>query len=626
MSMWGGRFSAPTADIFTRFNDSLPFDYVLAPFEVIASKAWAEALQGAGIVTADECAQLQQGLDEIAIELGKTPDLPVRDRAEDIHSWIELKLQDKLGAVGRKLHTGRSRNDLVATDLRLWLKHSLGETQQALLQCIQALLKFAKAHQHAVIPGYTHLQRAQPVLVAHWALAYVEMLERDLLRLQACLKHMDQSPLGCGALAGTGLAIDREQLAFAMGFNSACENSLDAVSDRDFVIEALSLASLSMVHLSRLCEDVVFYCSGEAGFFKLGDAISSGSSLMPQKKNPDVFELIRGKTGRVAGHLQAMLMTVKGLPLAYNKDLQEDKEGLFDGMLQWQNSLNILAYSLSHIEVDEQAGEQAAELGYANATDLADYLVRLGIPFRDAHEQSGALVLLAIEKGVALGELSLEDMQQVNPEIEQGVYNVLQLEAGLQTRNALGGTSRTQVKSALLRAELQFNAQKAELKHVRQARLSDVDAIYELITYWTGKGEHLPRPKADIMQAIHTFAVVEENHQVVGCAALYVYGTGLAEIRSLGLKPGLEGKGLGGAIVQFLMGQARELHINRVIVLTRAAEFFRRLGFKDADKSRWPEKVMKDCELCPRKHNCDESGLEFWINPPVSNRIELLNQ
>ena len=615
-NMWGGRFSAPTAEIFTQFNDSLGFDYVLAPFEVVASKAWAEALTGAGIITISECEQLLTGLDEISRELEQTPDLPVKDRAEDIHSWIELKLQDQLGAVGRKLHTGRSRNDLVATDLRLWLKDTLGQAQQSLLQCIQALLQFAQQHQQAVIPGYTHLQRAQPVLVAHWALAYVEMLERDHLRLQACLKHMDQSPLGCGALAGTGLAVDREQLALAMGFTNACENSLDAVSDRDFVVEALALASLSMVHLSRLCEDVVFYCSGEAGFFKLGDAISSGSSLMPQKKNPDVFELVRGKAGRVSGHLQAMLMTLKGLPLAYNKDLQEDKEALFDGMAQWQNSLAIIAYSMQHIEVDMQAGQQAAELGYANATDLADYLVRLGVPFRDAHEQSGKLVLIAIEQGVSLGELSLKTLQQVNLAIDESVYQVLELEAGLQARNALGGTSREQVNSALVRAAQRLNAQKAELKHVRQARLSDVDAIFELITYWTAKGEHLPRAKADIMQAIHTFAVVEDNHQVVGCAALYVYGTGLAEIRSLGLKPGLEGKGLGGAIVHFLIGQARELDIARVIVLTRAADFFRRLGFKDADKSRWPEKVMKDCELCPRRHNCDETGLELWVQTP----------
>ncbi|RAJ98886.1 argininosuccinate lyase [Aliidiomarina maris] len=615
MSMWGGRFAAPTADIFKRFNDSLPFDYVLAPFEVEASKAWAKALQGAGIVSAEECEALIGGLEQLADELAQTPDLPVRDRAEDIHSWIEAKLQDTLGAVGKKLHTGRSRNDLVATDLKLWLKARLGHIQESLLGCIQGLLKFAQLHQQAVIPGYTHLQRAQPVLVAHWALAYVEMLERDHMRLQACLKHMNQSPLGCGALAGTGLNIDREALAQQLGFDSASENSLDAVSDRDFVVEALALASLSMVHLSRLCEDVVFYCSGEAGFFKLGDAISSGSSLMPQKKNPDVFELVRGKTGRVAGHLQAMLMTLKGLPLAYNKDLQEDKECLFDAMTQWHDALSIITYSLGHIEVDQQAGRDAAELGYSNATDLADYLVRLGVPFRDAHEQSGQLVLQAIDKGCALGQLELAEMQRINPDIQDDVYAVLELEAGLQARGALGGTSRAQVDAALKRAMLQFNAQKAELKQVRQARLSDVDAIHELITYWTGKGEHLPRPKADIMQAIHTFAVVEQDQKVVGCSALYVYGTGLAEIRSLGLKPGLEGQGLGAALVHFLMGQARELHIKRVIVLTRAAEFFRRLGFKDADKSRWPEKVMKDCELCPRRHNCDEFGLEFWITP-----------
>lgn len=617
MSMWGGRFTAPSAEIFRQFNDSLRFDYVLAPFEVIASKAWASALHGAGIVTNEELNALHQGLDTIAQALEQTPDLPVRDRAEDIHSWIEQKLHSELGAVGKKLHTGRSRNDLVATDLKLWLKSRLGDIQESLLATIQSLLAFAKLHQQAVIPGYTHLQRAQPVLVAHWALAYVNMLERDHMRLQACIKHMNQSPLGCGALAGTGLAIDRHKLAIELGFESASENSLDAVSDRDFVIEALSVASLSMVHLSRLCEDVVFYCSGEAGFFRLGDAISSGSSLMPQKKNPDVFELVRGKTGRVAGHLQAMLMTMKGLPLAYNKDLQEDKECLFDAMRQWHDALMIINYSMEHIEVDAEAGLRAAELGYSNATDLADYLVRLGVPFRDAHEQSGQLVLRAIEQNCTLGELTLEQMQRVNPAIEAEVYEVLQLEAGLQARNALGGTSRGQVQAALQRAPIQMNALRAELKQVRQARLSDVDTIYELITYWTGQGEHLPRPKADIMQAIHTFAVVEVDHKVVGCGALYVYGTGLAEIRSLGLKPGLEGNGLGAAIVQFLMGQSLNLDIKRVIVLTRSADFFRRLGFKDADKSRWPEKVMKDCEMCPRKYNCDEIGLEICLQPQV---------
>lgn len=613
MSMWGGRFSAPAAAQFSQFNDSLPFDYVLAPCELIASHAWTDALAEAGIITEDECAQLHQGLTELETELAANPRLPLDDKAEDIHSWVEQALHNKLGAVGRKLHTGRSRNDLVATDLRLWLKDSLHQTQQALTQCMQALVQFARHNEQAVMPGFTHLQRAQPVLIAHWALAYVEMLERDSLRVQHALEHMDQSPLGCGALAGTGLAIDRQALAEAMGFATACENSLDAVSDRDFVIEALSVASLSMVHLSRLCEDVIFYSSGEAGFFSLGDAISSGSSLMPQKKNPDVFELVRGKTGRVTGYLHAMLMTVKGLPLAYNKDLQEDKEGLFDAMSQWQNCLGIIAYSLGHLSVNTDTALLAATKGYSNATDLADYLVRQGVPFRDAHEQSGQLVLLAIDQGCALEELSLETLRTVNPAINDDVYAVLDIEAGLAARNALGGTSREQVGQALQRAQTQLNAHKAELKHVRQARLSDVDAIHQLITYWTGKGEHLPRPRADIMQAIHTFAVVEIDDEVVGCAALYVYGTGLAEIRSLGLKPGLEGKGMGRAIVHFLLGKARELHIERVIVLTRAAHFFRQLGFKDADKSRWPEKVMKDCELCPRKHNCDETGLEFWL-------------
>ncbi|RUO38381.1 argininosuccinate lyase [Aliidiomarina shirensis] len=613
MSMWGGRFEEGSAQEFREFNDSLKFDYVLAPFDIQASKAWVNALTQQELLTHEEQKQLQDGLDQLALDIEANPKLPLSTEAEDIHSWVEQALQDRLGSVARKLHTGRSRNDLVATDLRLWAiakSHSVGEQIAA---TIDALIVFAERYEYSVMPGYTHLQRAQPVLVSHWALAYVEMLERDLDRLKQARDRLSVSPLGCGALAGSGIAIDRSFLAKELGFNDLCRNSLDAVSDRDFVIELLAVASLSMVHLSRLSEDIVFYCSGEAGFFLLGDAISSGSSLMPQKKNPDVFELIRGKTGRVNGQLQAMLMTVKGLPLAYNKDMQEDKEGFFDAMQQWQQCLAIMAYALPHLTVDEALAEQSAERGYSNATDLADYLVGKGIAFRDAHEISGKLVLTALRKNVPLEQLTLSEMQAEAAEIAEDVFAALALRAGMDRRCALGGTAPSQVHGALRRARQRLQAQLASLTHIRQAKLSDVPKIAELIRYWAGKGEHLPRQEHDIMQAIHQFAVAEIDGELVGCGALYVYGTGLAEIRSLGLKEGLQGKGLGVEIVQCLLDQARNLGIGRVIALTRAPAFFAKIGFQIADKSRWPEKVMKDCEFCPRKHACDETGLEIRL-------------
>ena len=297
MAMWGGRFQEATLAEFREFNDSLSFDYLLAQQDIQASRAWAQQLASAGIITTAEAGQLDAALADLAEAVEADPRLPLQTQEEDIHSWVELQLTHKLGAVAKKLHTGRSRNDLVATDLRLWSKLNTEAVRNSLLGAIAALLQFADAAGTAVMPGFTHLQRAQPVLVAHWALAYVEMFKRDLSRLDDALHRMDVCPLGCGALAGTGVAVDREALALRLGFASAALNSLDAVSDRDYVVELSAAASLCMTHLSRLSEDVIFFCSGEAGFFRLGDAISSGSSLMPQKKNPDVFELLRGKTG-----------------------------------------------------------------------------------------------------------------------------------------------------------------------------------------------------------------------------------------------------------------------------------------------------------------------------------------
>lgn len=613
MSLWGGRFSQPSAAEFKQFNDSLRFDYVLAPFDIQASKAWAGALQTAGLISTEENQQLQQALSALAKAVAAEPELPLQTDAEDIHSWVESQLIASIGTTAKKLHTGRSRNDLVATDLRLFCKQFAEHLIKANLAAIENLLIFAEQHTDAMLPGYTHLQRAQPIVAGHWAMAYVSMLQRDVSRLREAVRRMDVSPLGSGALAGTTAAINRETLAHELGFRYASENSLDGVSDRDFVLDLLNAASTGMIHLSRLAEDVIFYCSGESGCFSMSDRISSGSSLMPQKKNPDLFELLRGKTGRVLGHQHAMQVTLKGLPLAYNKDMQEDKEGLFDALHSYLQCLQMLAFAVPELTVNREHAALQAALGYSNATELADYLVSKGVAFRDAHHMTGTLVVNAQQLGIALEQLTLEQFQQVCPAIDADVYASLDLQYGLNQRQAMGGTAPKAVKVAVKHAQDWLHAAEAASKHVRQARLSDADKICELIAYWADQGENLPRDKADVLQAIQSFAVAEINEEVVGCAALYVYSTGLAEIRSLGLFKNAQGKGLGAELVAFLLWKARELGIARTIVLTRVPEFFGKLNFRITLKEKLPEKVMKDCELCPRKDNCDETALEYLL-------------
>lgn len=613
MSLWGGRFSEPSAAEFKQFNDSLRFDYRLATYDLQASRAWAQALLQAKLLTAAEHEQLQLALRELQVAVEKDPQLPLQTQEEDIHSWVEAQLITKIGATAKKLHTGRSRNDLVATDLRLFCKAVGAELITANLAAIQVLLAFAERYQAAPLPGYTHLQRAQPIMAGHWALAYVQMLQRDVSRLKETMKRIDVCPLGSGALAGTTAPIDREALAHSLGFRYASENSLDGVSDRDFALDLLHSASTGMVHLSRIAEDVIFYCSGESGCFAMSDRISSGSSLMPQKKNPDLFELLRGKTGRVFGHQHALQTTLKGLPLAYNKDMQEDKEGLFDALHTYLQCLQMLTFAVPELSVNEAHAKQQATLGYSNATELADYLVSKNIPFRDAHHITGAAVLYAQQQNKPLEALSLTELQQFSDVIESDVYTVLELDYGVNQRKALGGTAPVAVRTAIKHASDWLHAAEAASKHVRQARLSDADKICELIAYWAEQGENLPRDKADVLQAIQSFAVAEIDDEVVGCAALYVYSTGLAEIRSLGLFPQAQGKGLGAELVAFLLWKARELGITRTIVLTRVPEFFGRLNFRLTVKDKLPEKVMKDCELCPRKNNCDETALEYLL-------------
>ncbi|EJL6552660.1 argininosuccinate lyase [Vibrio cholerae] len=453
MALWGGRFTQAADSRFKSFNDSLRFDYRLAEQDIVGSIAWSKALVSVNVLSVQEQQQLEQALNHLLQSVQQDPEQILASDAEDIHSWVEQKLIEQVGDLGKKLHTGRSRNDQVATDLKLWCRDQGVHLLLALKTLQQQLVAVAAEHQATVLPGYTHLQRAQPVTFAHWCLAYLEMFERDESRLTDALARLNTSPLGSGALAGTAYAIDREVLAADLGFTRATRNSLDAVSDRDHVMELMSVASISMLHLSRLAEDMIFYTTGEAGFIELADTVTSGSSLMPQKKNPDALELIRGKTGRVYGALAGMMMTVKALPLAYNKDMQEDKEGLFDALDTWFDCLQMAGLCFDGIKVNAARTLEAAKQGYSNATELADYLVAKGIPFREAHHIVGVAVVAALGKGVALEELSLAELQQFSLLIEQDVYPILTIESCLEKRCALGGVSPKQVAHALQQAQ-----------------------------------------------------------------------------------------------------------------------------------------------------------------------------
>ena len=440
--MWGGRFKDKTDPDFAAFNNSFRFDRRMFEADVTASIAYSQALEDVRVISVEEGEKIRGALKTI-LENGCPDDAPV----EDVHSFVEARLVELIGDAGRKLHTGRSRNDQVATDFRLWLRQAIDELRATLRVTQTLLLHFADANSAVVIPGYTHLQRAQPVLLAHWCLAYFEMLARDRERLSDTRRRVNIMPLGSAALAGTSFPVDREALAKSLDFEGVTRNSLDAVSDRDFAAEFLSACSLIMVHLSRLAEDIILYATTEFGFFELDDAIATGSSLMPQKKNPDSMELVRGKAGRVFGNLLGMLTTLKGLPLAYNKDMQEDKEAVFDAFDTVMSSLRVTSIVLTNISVN-----QVALGGYMNATELADYLVRKGMPFRDAHEIVGRVVVRAIDNKTQIEEMSIEELRSFSELIETDVYEALSLEQTLNTKSQVGGTARQSVAAALDRA------------------------------------------------------------------------------------------------------------------------------------------------------------------------------
>jgi argininosuccinate lyase/amino-acid N-acetyltransferase len=613
-AIWAGRLEGQADSLFREFNDSLPFDRELVREDVEGSVAWSKALVRAGVLTAAEQREIEAALQEILAAWRADSSVLSQADDEDVHSWVERQLVMRVGDLGKKLHTGRSRNDQVATDLRLWTARQLRLRQAEVKAVITALVDLAEREKATAFPGYTHLQHAQPILFAHWCLAYVEMLRRDGERLADALKRVRVSPLGSGALAGTAYPIDRAALAKDLGFRTASGNSLDAVSDRDFVVETLSALALCSLHLSRLAEDLIFYSTSEAALVELPDAFTSGSSLMPQKKNPDACELIRGKSGRAVGNLVTLLVTLKGLPLAYNKDLQEDKEPLFDGMRHLSLCLRVLPPMLAGLKVDRDRALVMAAEGYTNATDLADYLVRLGVPFREAHHQVGRLVRTAIEQDRALEDLPLDVIRQQAPKANQDVYAQLTVGATLEKRAVEGGTAVSAVEDAIARVRRMLRERAvadpaAGEVEFRQARADDLDAIEWLVEHWAKHGENLPRSREDIMKAILDFGVAVVDGTVVGCAALWIYTPQLAEIRSLGVHPDHQGKGVGQGLVRYFLQLAGQLHIPKVFVLTRAPRFFEKAGFRQVSVNSLPEKVLKDCAGCPKREQCDEIAL-----------------
>jgi argininosuccinate lyase len=445
---WGGRFTEPTAAFVESFTASIGFDHRLYRYDIAGSIAHARMLVHVGIISETECKRIIDGLEDIRADIERG-DFAWSVALEDIHMNIEARLIERIGEAGKKLHTGRSRNDQVATDLRLYLRDEIDTLCAELDRLQAALLELAEREVDTIMPGFTHLQVAMPVSFGHHMLAWIEMLERDYQRLLDCRRRVNVMPLGAAALAGTSFPIDRAYTARLLGFDAPAANSLDAVSDRDFVIEFCSAAALVMMHLSRFSEELILWSSAQFNFIELPDRFCTGSSIMPQKKNPDVPELVRGKGGRVFGHLVSLLTLMKGQPLAYNKDNQEDKEPLFDTVDTLKGSLRVFAEMMPALELNREQMTRAAHQGFSTATDLADYLVRKGIPFREAHEIVGRAVRHGIESGRDLSAMTLEELQGFSSSIDADVFGVLTLEGSLAARNHSGGTAPTQVQSAI---------------------------------------------------------------------------------------------------------------------------------------------------------------------------------
>ncbi|WP_208560232.1 argininosuccinate lyase [Marinilactibacillus kalidii] len=453
--VWKGRFSEKSAYEVDVFNSSISFDHILYQEDIAGSIAHAKMLGKQGIISNEDTQGIVEGLTTILEEI-KSGQLSFDVQAEDIHMFIESTLTNRIGEAGKRLHTGRSRNDQVALDLRLYVKNQMSEIKAQLHQFEEVIIEQAEQHLHTIMPGYTHLQIAQPVTFAHHLLAYGQMIARDIKRLNEVIEHTDVMPLGNGALAGTTYPLDRQFVAEQLGFKAVTANSLDGVSDRDFVMDATYALSMVMMHLSRLSEETILWCTQEFQFVELADAFATGSSIMPQKKNPDVAELVRGKTGRVYGNLQTLLTMMKGIPLAYNKDMQEDKEALFDSVRTVTIALSAMTPMIQTMTVKKERMRQAASKGFINATDCADYLTKKGVPFREAYEVIGSLVKTCVEEGITLEEVSLETYQSLHPSFEIDIYEAIDLDQCVMKRMIEGGPAPEAVKKQIIRLKEQL--------------------------------------------------------------------------------------------------------------------------------------------------------------------------
>jgi len=446
--LWGGRFTKETDKLVYNFNASISFDQKFYAQDIQGSIAHVTMLQKQGILTKEEKESIIEGLKGIQADV-ENGTLEITDEYEDIHSFVEANLIDRIGDAGKKLHTGRSRNDQVALDMRLYTRDEIEALDTLLKELLEVLLKLMKEHIETYMPGFTHLQKAQPVTLAHHLGAYFEMFKRDRLRMKDIRKRMNYCPLGAGALAGTTYPLDREYTAELLGFDGPTLNSMDSVSDRDYLIEMLSAMSTVMMHLSRFCEEVIIWNSNEYQFVEIDDAYSTGSSIMPQKKNPDIAELVRGKTGRVYGALMSLLTTMKGIPLAYNKDMQEDKELVFDAIDTTKGCLALFTGMLRTMRFRKQRMEDSAKNGFTNATDAADYLVNHGVPFRDAHGIVGQLVLYCIDKNIALDDMSLEEYKAISPVFEEDIYEAISMKTCVEMRNTIGAPGKSAMEQAI---------------------------------------------------------------------------------------------------------------------------------------------------------------------------------
>lgn len=448
MKLWKGRFSKEATSSADEFNASIGFDRRLYKQDITASIVHAKMLGCQGIITAEESSLIVNTLKEILTDI-ENGNIEFSIEKEDIHMNIETILTQRIGDTGKKLHTARSRNDQIAVDMRLYMKEDISEIEACLEKLLAALADMADQHQNTIIPGYTHLQRAQPITLAYHMLAYYQMFKRDKSRFNDCLARMDCCPLGSGALAGTTYETDREFLASELGFNGICPNAMDAVADRDYALEFLSACSITMMHLSRFCEEIINWSSVEFSFVEIDDSFATGSSIMPQKKNPDMAELIRGKTGRVYGDMITLFTITKGLPLAYNKDLQEDKPPVFDAGDTLKDSINIFTDMLTSMHINEENMAHAAKYGYMNATDAADYLVCKGVPFRDCHEIIGKIVLYCIKKGIAIDDMSLDEFKNFSKKFEEDIYDAISIRNCIEAKKSKGSTSFNSVKEQL---------------------------------------------------------------------------------------------------------------------------------------------------------------------------------